>query len=87
MELTHMRICGKEITDEDISRIRDIIAENWQKSRTQLSRQICEALEWRGPNGRLKDASCRVVLLRLHRRGIIQLPCLSLPLTCFIHPL
>ena len=39
-----------------------------------LSRQICEVLEWRGPNGRLKDASCRVVLLRLHREGVIQLP-------------
>ncbi|MFN3531968.1 MAG: Druantia anti-phage system protein DruA [Candidatus Brocadia sp.] len=69
-----MRICGKEITDEDICRIRDIIAENWQKSRTQLSRQICEYLQWRGTNGRLKDASCRVVLLRFHRKGIIQLP-------------
>lgn len=69
-----MRVCGKEISDENVSQIRDIIAKNWQKSRTQLSLQICEALEWRGPNGRLKDASCRVVLLRLHREGIIPLP-------------
>ena len=69
-----MKICGKELSDEKISLIRDIISESWQKSRTQLSRQICETLEWRGPNGRLKDASCRVVLLRLHREGIIQLP-------------
>src|SRR3990172_7035119 len=71
---TRMKICGKEISAENINKIRDIIAENWQKSRTQLSRQICETLEWRGPNGRLKDASCRVVLLRLYREGIIQLP-------------
>ena len=69
-----MRICGKEISDETISQIRDIIAENWQKSRAQLSRQICETLEWRSPNGMLKDVSCRVVLLRLHRKGRIQLP-------------
>jgi len=69
-----MRICGKEITDDKISQIREIIAKNWQKSRTQMSGLICEALGWRGPNGRLKDASCRVVLLRLHREGIIQLP-------------
>ncbi|OOP56733.1 MAG: hypothetical protein AYP45_07455 [Candidatus Brocadia carolinensis] len=72
--LTCMRISGKEIPEENISLIRDIIAENWQKSRTQLSQQMCEALEWRGPDGRLKDASCRVVLLRLYREGIIQLP-------------
>lgn len=69
-----MRICGKELSDETIHQIRDILAENGKKSRTQLSRQICEVLGWRSPNGRLKDASCRVVLLRLHREGIIQLP-------------
>jgi len=43
-----MKICGKEISGETISKIRDIVAENWQKSRTQLSRHICETLEWRG---------------------------------------
>ena len=36
--------------------------------------QVCEALEWRSAKGSLKDASCRVVLLRLQREGIIQLP-------------
>lgn len=69
-----MRICGKEISEEKISKIRDIIAGNWEKSRTQLSREVCKALEWRSPNGRLQDASCRVVLLRLYQEGIIELP-------------
>jgi hypothetical protein len=69
-----MIICGKEILSENIDMIRDIIAENQQISRRQLSRQICEHLNWRSPNGKLKDMSCRVALLRLNRKGIINLP-------------
>ncbi len=34
----------------------------------------CEAWNWRQPNGALKDAICRSLLLRLHREGHIQLP-------------
>jgi hypothetical protein len=52
-----MIICGKEISSENIDMIRDIIAENQQTSRRQLSRQVCEVLDWRSPNGLLKDAS------------------------------
>jgi len=69
-----MIICGKEFSSNDISLIEDIIAENQQISRAQLSQRICEALNWRSPNGRLKDMSCRVALLKLHRQGIINLP-------------
>ena len=43
-------------------------------SRVALSRRICGKLNWRSPNGKLKEMSCRVVLSRLHRRGLIQLP-------------
>lgn len=69
-----MIICGKEFSTETIDMIRDILAENQQISRTQLSRQVCEVLNWRSPNGSLKDMSCRVGLLKLHRKGIINLP-------------
>jgi len=32
------------------------------------------AVDWRKPDGSLKDMSCRVALLRLHREGVIELP-------------
>ena len=43
-------------------------------SRVKLSRRICEELKWRSRNGRAKEVSCRVALLKLQRRGAIRLP-------------
>ena len=69
-----MKLCGKEFTPEEISQIREIIAENQDISRRQLSRQVCERLNWRSANGKLKEMSCRVALLRMQRQGVIKLP-------------
>ena len=43
-------------------------------TRRALSRQLCEAWDWRQPNGTLCDALCRSLLLRLHRAGHVTLP-------------
>lgn len=69
-----MVICGNEISSEKINQIKNMIAENQQISRRQLSQQVCELFNWRSPNGKLKDMSCRVALLKLRRQGIIKLP-------------
>ena len=42
-------------------------------SRVGLSRRVCGKLNWRSPNGKLKEMSCRVALSRLDRRGVIGL--------------
>ncbi|MBN1999490.1 hypothetical protein JW935_18170 [candidate division KSB1 bacterium] len=31
-------------------------------------------MNWKSPNDQWKDMSCRVVLLRLHKKGILTLP-------------
>lgn len=43
-------------------------------SRRALSRRVCEWLNWRAPNGRLKEMSCRVALGKLARAGVLELP-------------
>jgi hypothetical protein len=43
-------------------------------SRRALSLQVCAWMDWRSPNGRLKEVSCRKVLGALHRHGLIALP-------------
>ena len=43
-------------------------------SRHALSLRVCEWLDWRAPNGKLKEVSCRKALLELHRHGFIVLP-------------
>ena len=69
-----MKYCGKEFTPEDVQWIRVMIKENPHKNRTNISYQVCEEFNWYKPDGKLKDMSCRVALLRMEKDGIIKLP-------------
>src|SRR5579862_263236 len=65
---------GQSISDEQIAFIRQHITDHPQMSRWKLSRQLCEAWEWKQANGALRDMVCRGLLLMLHRAGEIELP-------------
>jgi hypothetical protein len=69
-----MRYCGREFSESELQRIRQIIAEDPQRTRTDISRLLCRAFNWYKPNGGLKEMSCRVVLLRMEKDGLIRLP-------------
>lgn len=69
-----LRYRGRNISDEDILHIRDLIAAYPGASRRTLSRKLCEAWQWRQTNGVLRDMVCRGLLLMLHRAGQIALP-------------
>ncbi len=69
-----MRYCGRDFSAADIESIRALIAEHSRANRARLSRLVCEALDWRRPDGRLKDMSCRVAMLRMLDNGLIELP-------------
>src|SRR5258708_29862375 len=70
-----MLVAGHEVTEETIERIRRRVREDdGSLTRTELSREVCEWVDWRGADGRVKDMNCRVALLRLERRGVIELP-------------
>jgi len=71
---TSKRYSGKAFEPADIEQIRNLIRENPKTSRQQLSYKVCEIFDWRKPDGGLKDMSCRVALLRMHREGRIELP-------------
>jgi hypothetical protein len=47
--------------------------------RSPLSRTICQLLDWRKPNGELKDMSCRVALLRMQADSLLKLPPSQIP--------
>ena len=69
-----MTIRGRYFTREEIEFITQIVSNNSSLSRRKLSITICEKLDWRQPNGRLKDRACRDVLLKLNTEGILKLP-------------
>ncbi len=73
-EQTSYRYCGRIFTSKEINWIRELITSEDNHNRFQLSKIVCEKIEWLRPDGRLKDMSCRVAMLRMHRDGIILLP-------------
>ncbi len=71
---TLLRYRGREVTDQDASFIQDLIRANLSASRWALSVKLCEAWNWRQPNGNLRDMVCRGLMLALHRAGHIEPP-------------
>ena len=69
-----MRYCGRDFCAAQLHRIRHTIETQPSATRAHLSRLVCEQLDWRGPDGRLKDMSCRVAMLRMHHDGLLKLP-------------
>lgn len=69
-----MLICRKEFSEEIIEKISSMITVNPDISRRDLSLSVCDWLDWKSPNGRFQEMSCRVALLKLEKRGIIKLP-------------
>jgi len=65
---------GRAVTAQDIEFIRELIANNPTASRYLLSKMLCEAWDWKQPNGALCDMICRGLMLGLHRAGHIELP-------------
>src|SRR5512144_2361556 len=68
------RYRGQEISGEQIAFLREFIRAHPTSSRWKLSRQLCEALDWKQANGALRDVVCRGLLLMLEREGVIELP-------------
>jgi hypothetical protein len=69
-----LRYRGRNVSEEDILYIRELIAAHPEASRRTLSTKLCEAWQWRQTNGALRDMVCRGLLLMLHRADRITLP-------------
>ena len=68
-----MRYCGRHFEPSEIELIRTLLKAPGI-SRFRLSREVCECLNWRRADGRLKDMSCRVALLRMQADALLTLP-------------
>jgi len=66
--------CGRRFSAEEMAQIRALIAAVPGLNRAQLSRLVCDHLGWFTSNGRRKEMSCRVAMLRMARDGLIRLP-------------
>jgi hypothetical protein len=69
-----LRYRGRDVTPEDATFIRDLIARNPGESRRRLSQKLCAAWGWSQANGAPRDMVCRGLMLALSRAGHIALP-------------
>ena len=69
-----MQYCGREFGEQQVQWLERFLAASPEMSRLEISRRFCEHLGWRKPDGKLKEMSCRVALLRMARDGRIELP-------------
>ncbi len=69
-----MLVVGHDFSEDILSRIRTRVLDEPTLTRTALSREVCGWMEWYGDDGAPKEMSCRVALLKLLRRGLIELP-------------
>ncbi len=72
--MTSHRYCGRQFTLNDMDFIRGLIRCKPEANRAELSRLVCKSLKWFRPDGRLKDMSCRVAMIRMEKDGLIRLP-------------
>jgi hypothetical protein len=74
-----VRYRGREFSNKEVNVLKEMVASSAQLSRLRLSRLICEKLNWRMPDGRLKDAACRATLLQMEKDGVLTLPPILIP--------
>ncbi|MEI7730488.1 MAG: hypothetical protein WCO56_13005 [Verrucomicrobiota bacterium] len=72
-----MVICGREISSDVMARLN---ASGEGLSRRQLSRELCQWLDWRGPAGTWQTSMARLAIQQLERRGLLKLPARASPL-------
>lgn len=69
-----MIIQGRRLSQEDIDRIRLMMAKHPDWLRSRLSIELCKLWDWRTDKDVLKDMACRSMLRKLEQRELIVLP-------------
>jgi hypothetical protein len=65
---------GRSFSTDEINLIRQTTRTFSNLSLTELSKTLCELLEWKRPNGKLKHEECRTLLERLEADGVVSIP-------------
>jgi len=81
---------GRRFTSSDLCLIQEIARNFPALSLMELANTVCELLDWKRPNGRLKYKECRAVLERLQAEELVSLPVVrktapSRPRTIVVH--
>jgi hypothetical protein len=70
----HFGFNGRTFSQAELRLIQEVCADFAALGRTELSRTVCELVEWQRASGRLKNHECRLLLERMEERGWLKLP-------------
>src|SRR2546422_8706348 len=73
-DLTVIRFAGRCFSSEDVALMCQAARDYASLGITEIARTVCEWLDWKRPNGRLKNHECRLLLERLRDQGVLNLP-------------
>jgi hypothetical protein len=69
-----LEFSGRTFSAADLDLIREITRDFRNLSLTELSKTVCELLDWNRPTGKLKYEECRAFLEHLRDQGVVTLP-------------
>src|SRR3989475_11494971 len=65
---------GRSFSSQELVLMRQAARDCAGLGVTEIARTVCEWLDWKRPNGRLKNHECRLLLERLDHQGVLMLP-------------
>jgi len=65
---------GRRLDGPELAHLRQWVSEQAGWSRRRLSVELASRWNWRNAAGQLKDMAARTLLLKLHQRGLLELP-------------
>jgi len=65
---------GRRLDGPELETLRQWVSEHPAWSRRRLSVELASRWDWRNGAGQLKDMAARTLLLKLHQRGLVELP-------------
>ena len=66
--------CGRTFQGDELVLMRQVARECSGLGVTEIARTLCELLDWKRPNGQLKNHECRQLLEQLAGEGFLRLP-------------
>src|SRR5215472_16472408 len=69
-----LTFCGRSFDRNELELMCQMAVEFSALGVTEIARTVCELLDWKRPNGRLKNHECRQLLERLAAQGRLRLP-------------
>ena len=66
--------CGRRFSSQDLDLLRQAAHDYAALGITEIARTVCQWLDWKRPNGRLKNHECRLLLEKLCDEGFLPLP-------------